>query len=148
MEAHQELHRIINDREMKDSLLLVFANKQDIKGGECILLVTNGRSPVLTAPVQPCRPRKSQRSFNSRNSRTRSGTLSLAVPLLARVSPKVLLGSPTISKRLPLPSRNKRSTSLSTTALARLWAATSTISYVLIDSPCTAVDAGNAKLRP
>lgn len=34
MEAHQELHRIINDREMKDSLLLVFANKQDIKGGE------------------------------------------------------------------------------------------------------------------
>ncbi|KAJ4154785.1 hypothetical protein LMH87_000063 [Akanthomyces muscarius] len=32
MEAHQELHRIINDREMKDSLLLVFANKQDIKG--------------------------------------------------------------------------------------------------------------------
>ncbi|EMR64035.1 putative adp-ribosylation factor 6 protein [Eutypa lata UCREL1] len=30
-EARQELHRIINDREMKDSLLLVFANKQDIK---------------------------------------------------------------------------------------------------------------------
>ncbi|KFX88300.1 hypothetical protein V490_07729 [Pseudogymnoascus sp. VKM F-3557] len=30
-EAKQELHRIINDREMKDSLLLVFANKQDIK---------------------------------------------------------------------------------------------------------------------
>ncbi|KAB5554337.1 ADP-ribosylation factor 6 [Coniochaeta sp. 2T2.1] len=29
-EARQELHRIINDREMKDSLLLVFANKQDI----------------------------------------------------------------------------------------------------------------------
>ncbi|RYC56627.1 hypothetical protein CHU98_g9580 [Xylaria longipes] len=32
-EARQELHRIINDREMKDSLLLVFANKQDIKEG-------------------------------------------------------------------------------------------------------------------
>ena len=31
-EAKQELHRIINDREMKDSLLLVFANKQDIAG--------------------------------------------------------------------------------------------------------------------
>lgn len=29
-EARQELHRIINDREMKDSLLLVFANKQDL----------------------------------------------------------------------------------------------------------------------
>jgi ADP-ribosylation factor protein 6 len=32
-EARQELHRIINDREMKESLLLVFANKQDIQGG-------------------------------------------------------------------------------------------------------------------
>ncbi|KFY40102.1 hypothetical protein V495_05621 [Pseudogymnoascus sp. VKM F-4514 (FW-929)] len=31
-EAKQELHRIIGDREMKESLLLVFANKQDIKG--------------------------------------------------------------------------------------------------------------------
>ncbi|TVY87567.1 ADP-ribosylation factor [Lachnellula willkommii] len=31
-EARQELHRIINDREMKESLLLVFANKQDIPG--------------------------------------------------------------------------------------------------------------------
>ena len=33
-EARQELHRIINDREMKDSLLLVFANKQDINDGK------------------------------------------------------------------------------------------------------------------
>lgn len=32
-EARQELHRIINDREMKDSLLLVFANKQDLDNG-------------------------------------------------------------------------------------------------------------------
>ncbi|QSZ32996.1 hypothetical protein DSL72_002581 [Monilinia vaccinii-corymbosi] len=32
VEAQQELHRIINDREMQDSLLLVFANKQDIAG--------------------------------------------------------------------------------------------------------------------
>ncbi|KAK3950702.1 ADP-ribosylation factor family-domain-containing protein [Pseudoneurospora amorphoporcata] len=31
-EARVELHRIINDREMKDCLLLVFANKQDIAG--------------------------------------------------------------------------------------------------------------------
>ncbi|KAK3934759.1 ADP-ribosylation factor 6 [Diplogelasinospora grovesii] len=29
-EAKNELHRIINDREMKDCLLLVFANKQDL----------------------------------------------------------------------------------------------------------------------
>jgi len=31
-EARQELHRIILDREMKEALLLVFANKQDISG--------------------------------------------------------------------------------------------------------------------
>jgi ADP-ribosylation factor 6 len=31
-EARQELHRITTDREMKDSLLLVFANKQDVAG--------------------------------------------------------------------------------------------------------------------
>ncbi|CAG8618609.1 13683_t:CDS:2 [Dentiscutata erythropus] len=31
-EARQELHRIISDREMKDCLLLVFANKQDLPG--------------------------------------------------------------------------------------------------------------------
>jgi len=29
-EARQELHRIILDREMKEALLLVFANKQDL----------------------------------------------------------------------------------------------------------------------
>lgn len=31
-EARSELHKIINDREMKDALLLVFANKQDVLG--------------------------------------------------------------------------------------------------------------------
>ncbi|XP_071851006.1 ADP-ribosylation factor 6 [Apostichopus japonicus] len=31
-EAKQELHRIINDREMKDTLILIFANKQDLPG--------------------------------------------------------------------------------------------------------------------
>uniref|UniRef100_A0A915PRV9 ADP-ribosylation factor 6 n=1 Tax=Setaria digitata TaxID=48799 RepID=A0A915PRV9_9BILA len=29
-EARQELHRIINDREMRDAIILVFANKQDL----------------------------------------------------------------------------------------------------------------------
>ena len=32
-EARQELHRIINDREMKDAVILVFANKQDLPDG-------------------------------------------------------------------------------------------------------------------
>lgn len=31
-EARSELHKIINDREMKDALLLVFVNKQDVPG--------------------------------------------------------------------------------------------------------------------
>ncbi|XP_078366570.1 ADP-ribosylation factor 6-like [Oculina patagonica] len=29
-EARTELHRIVNDREMKDALVLIFANKQDL----------------------------------------------------------------------------------------------------------------------
>lgn len=32
-EAKQELHRILSDREMKECLLMVFANKQDLPGG-------------------------------------------------------------------------------------------------------------------
>lgn len=34
-EARQELHRVINDREMKEAIILVFANKQDLDNGEC-----------------------------------------------------------------------------------------------------------------
>ena len=32
-EARQELERILADREMKDCLLMVFANKQDLPQG-------------------------------------------------------------------------------------------------------------------
>ncbi len=32
-EARQELHRIINDREMRDTIILIFANKQDLPDG-------------------------------------------------------------------------------------------------------------------
>lgn len=32
-EARMELHKILNDREMKECLLLVFANKQDLPDG-------------------------------------------------------------------------------------------------------------------
>lgn len=31
-EARQELHKIINDREMRDAIILIFANKQDLPG--------------------------------------------------------------------------------------------------------------------
>lgn len=32
-EARTELHRIINDREMRDAIILIFANKQDLPDG-------------------------------------------------------------------------------------------------------------------
>ncbi|VDQ05427.1 unnamed protein product [Trichobilharzia regenti] len=32
-EARQQLHRIANDREMEDAVVLVFANKQDLPNG-------------------------------------------------------------------------------------------------------------------
>lgn len=37
-EARQELHRIINDREMREAIILVFANKQDLAEGEVQLV--------------------------------------------------------------------------------------------------------------
>jgi ADP-ribosylation factor protein 6 len=33
-EARQELHKIINDREMRDAIILIFANKQDLPDGK------------------------------------------------------------------------------------------------------------------
>ena len=33
-EARQELHRIINDREMREAIILIFANKQDLPEGK------------------------------------------------------------------------------------------------------------------
>lgn len=59
-EARQELHRIIGDREMRECLLLVFANKQDLAGGESAVLsppnpalgrLQGGEGYVAAAPV-------------------------------------------------------------------------------------------------
>lgn len=33
-EARQELHKIVNDREMREVIILVFANKQDLPDGQ------------------------------------------------------------------------------------------------------------------
>jgi hypothetical protein len=39
-EARQELHRIINDREMRDAIILIFANKQDLpEGGRTLIIL-------------------------------------------------------------------------------------------------------------
>jgi ADP-ribosylation factor protein 6 len=40
-EARQELHKIISDREMKDAVILVFANKQDQKEGKFLIFLRN-----------------------------------------------------------------------------------------------------------
>lgn len=55
-EARQELHRIILDREMKEALLLVFANKQDIPGGNDSNVLSLGirliLSPLAMSPQE------------------------------------------------------------------------------------------------
>lgn len=38
-EARLELHRIVNDREMKDAIILIFANKQDLPDGKFALII-------------------------------------------------------------------------------------------------------------
>lgn len=38
-EARTELHRIINDREMRDAIILIFANKQDLQDGKSRLFL-------------------------------------------------------------------------------------------------------------
>ena len=43
-EARKELHKIVNDREMQSAIILVFANKQDLKGGE----LTSPQAPPCT----------------------------------------------------------------------------------------------------
>lgn len=58
-EARLELERILADREMRDCLLMVFANKQDIAGGESGFtsrMVVESRQ--LAADDKPCHLRK------------------------------------------------------------------------------------------
>lgn len=45
-QARQELHRIINDREMKDAIILIFANKQDLPDGKTV-----NQSPVTLQQI-------------------------------------------------------------------------------------------------
>lgn len=52
-EARTELTRIIQDREMKDALLLVFANKQDLQGGTSSSIVWSAVMLTLLAAMRP-----------------------------------------------------------------------------------------------
>ncbi len=71
-EAKQELHRILSDREMKECLLLVFANKQDLPGGTWCMLI-----PVRIAAQRPytqrCHQQKLRRSWVSTECATGHG---------------------------------------------------------------------------
>lgn len=56
-EAKSELGRIIQDREMRNVVLLVFANKQDVDGGEYLSTRKYGKpysNTRLTFSQQPC----------------------------------------------------------------------------------------------
>lgn len=63
-EAKQELHRIINDREMRDAIILIFANKQDLPEGKendhmfqnflYLLIVSQIAILLLDTSIQEC----------------------------------------------------------------------------------------------
>lgn len=57
-EAKQELHRILSDREMKECLLLVFANKQDLPGGASRPSYPSVFPPLTSFRAQQCRRQK------------------------------------------------------------------------------------------
>lgn len=61
-EAKTELTRIIQDREMKDALLLVFANKQDLSGG--VYMKSDSSNKPIANVGQPCDPRKYPTCYN------------------------------------------------------------------------------------
>lgn len=88
-EARTELTRIIQDREMKDALLLVFANKQDLQGGMSCFPTTSGayKESRVANFCQLCAPRRSRTSCSLRRlPRTMYGRWSPAVRPQARAS--------------------------------------------------------------
>lgn len=54
-EARHELHKIVNDREMRDVIILVFANKQDLNDGmfSCLVLYLLSLTIVLFLAMKP-----------------------------------------------------------------------------------------------
>ncbi|KAK2568339.1 ADP-ribosylation factor 6 [Acropora cervicornis] len=65
-EARQELHRIINDRLMKEAIILIFANKQDLPDGiHCAISVL-----VFMASANNEATRSSREARAYKNSRT------------------------------------------------------------------------------
>lgn len=69
-EAKQELHRILSDREMKECLLLVFANKQDLPGGACWACSTG--ASILNHSTQAMSPAEVTEKLGLHRMRDRS----------------------------------------------------------------------------
>jgi small GTP-binding protein len=80
-EARNELARIIQDREMNNTLLLVFANKQDMQGGKKQVKIWCGAQQELIVLKQRCGRMSSQDGSSSMKSRRITfGRSSQAVP--------------------------------------------------------------------
>lgn len=93
-EAKSELARIIQDREMKDALLLVFANKQDIDGGTPPPPRPRAATPTKP-PSQRSVPKTSPTSCSStRSPRTTPGRSSPAAQQPAKASSRASCVSP------------------------------------------------------
>lgn len=69
-EAKQELHRILSDSAMKDCLLLVFANKQDLPSGEPRFMHIS--EPALTPVVIAMSPAEVTEKLGLHRMRDRS----------------------------------------------------------------------------
>ena len=99
-EAKQELKNILDNLEMKDALLLVFANKQDIQGGKAA--ISSDFAMVTCSPVSQHQARNlSPTSSHSETSpKTTSGKSSPAVPPPAKASSRAWPGSAVTSNYL------------------------------------------------
>lgn len=51
-EARTELHRIINDREMRDAIILIFANKQDLPDGKLFVCCISNSFRMLSSSLK------------------------------------------------------------------------------------------------
>jgi len=93
-EAKQELHRILSDREMKDCLLLVFANKQDLPGGAYHPAFSSDTICLIFAS-KPCLLPKLLRNWafigceivHGMSTRGKSGNLSRLIRQLSNLPP-------------------------------------------------------------
>jgi signal recognition particle receptor subunit beta len=69
-EAKQELHRILSDREMKECLLLVFANKQDLPGGMSMYIQWKPKCDNLSIRISHVTSRSDRKARSTQDARS------------------------------------------------------------------------------